>query len=97
MNISEGTTAHQIRIILTRTVHKIDTVTKFDTHTLNNLLLACDKLDSVLLVEKAQITSAYVRELIEIDRETLKMNIEVINSAIKLKSYEFTEHGLIMN
>jgi len=103
MNFTNETTAHDIRIILTRTVHKIDTVTNFNGYVLDNLLATSDKLMNVLLIEKAQVTSPIVKELIGLDIRTLEMNMEVINTAIGLKKFKFrtesemVECGLNMN
>lgn len=89
MNISNSTTAHQMRIILTRTVHKIDTITPFNSYVLDNLLNASEKLMDVLMIEKATVSSPTVKELISLDMEALKMNMNVINSAIGLKKFKF--------
>jgi len=96
MNISNNTTPQDLRIILTRTVHNIDTVSQFNPLVLDNLLDACDKLNTVLVLDKAQVSSIVVRELIDLDIETLKENVAVISSAIRLNRFKF-EHELNMN
>jgi hypothetical protein len=96
MNISNDTSAHDMRIILTRTVHTVDTVTLFSNITLMALLNIANKLEVVLILEKECVTTLVMKEMISTDIETLKMNMDVIESSMKLNMYEF-EHELCMN
>lgn len=96
MNISNDTSAHELRIILTRTVHGIDMVTQFNQYVLDNLLNVSDKLMDVLLVEKAVMTTPIMKEFVDVDIETLKMNMRTLSSAIRLNKFKF-EFELNMN
>ncbi len=96
MKLSKDLTNHQLRIILTRTVHNIDTVTQYDSAIISELIKACNILEGILTNEKEIVSSLIVKELIDVDIETLKENVVVFKSALKINSYEF-EYELCMN
>jgi|TARA_R110000787_G_scaffold280922_2_gene391936 hypothetical protein len=96
MNISNDTSAHDMRIILTRTVHTVDAMTLFSNITLKALLNVADKLETVLMLEKEFVTTLVMKEMVSMDIEALNLNMGVIKSSIKLNMYEF-EYELCMN
>ena len=96
MNISNDTSAHDMRIILTRTVDTVDAMTLFSNITLKALLNVADKLETVLMLEKEFVTTLVMKEMVSMDIEALNLNMGVIKSSIKLNMYEF-EYELCMN
>lgn len=97
MKLTHDTNAFQLRIMLTKEVYNIDKVAHFSTDVLTQLITVSNTLVKSLEIEREIVSTPVVKEMIGLDIETVKLNVNVMHVAMTLKMFESVDVNGVLN